>query len=79
VPAALLTDGFEPSRKLAVHLQSAPGKGRRRCKVSRNVAALEVARRWTSITPQREIMSRAVNCFRTTPGVDRRSRVSICT
>ena len=56
------------------------GKGRRRCKVSRNkVAAVEVARRCTSITSQRETGSRAVNCFRTTPGEGRKSRVSSCT
>src|SRR3989304_553318 len=56
------------------------GKGRRDFRVARNWAAVvAVARLRTSSTSQRETTSWAVNCFSTTPGRGRRSRVSQCT
>ena len=49
-------------------------------KVSENKAgALEVDRLRTSITLQRVIMLRALNCFRMIPAVGRRSIISSCT
>ena len=80
--APLLTSFLEESGKLttAIDLQSAQGKGQPTLQgIREQVAAVEVARRCTSITSQREIMSRAVNCFRTRLGEGRKSSVSSCT
>ncbi len=80
--AALLAGLLELGSEFApaIDLRARMGKGMRCCKVARNWAAVwAVARGCAWITSQRETTSRAVNCWKATPGTGRTSKVSTCT